>query len=57
MRKRPKVDNITSVTFTDEQAKSLRAMAKARSWTISETVRYAVDKVVGTEKHDATTAA
>ncbi len=56
MHKRNKVDNITSVSFTDKQVKALQALAETNDWSIAKTVRYAVDKVVGTEKHDATAA-
>ena len=46
MHERHRVDQITSVSFTKEQAKALQALAKARSWSVARTVRYAVDKTL-----------
>jgi hypothetical protein len=41
-----KVNQITSVSFTKEQAKALQALAKGKDWSIAKTVPYAVDQAV-----------
>ncbi len=51
-----KVNQVTYVAFTKEQASALRALAKARDWSIAKVVRYAVEKTIVAEKHDATAA-
>ncbi len=41
-----KVNQITSVAFSKEQAKALKALAKRKDWSIAKTVRFAVDQAV-----------
>ena len=57
MHERHRVDQITYVAFTKEQAKALQALAKRKDWSVAKTVRYAVDKAVAAAAAEHATAA
>jgi hypothetical protein len=47
---------ITSVSFTPEQAKELEALAKKREWSVAKTVRESVRMAIAAEKREVTAA-